>query len=93
MVRTRFALILYFRMVAQKAACHTLSKVFFEINEEMVQFLLIVEVLVTQASKVKDLLFGVFSGSEPSLFFSNYFFTLGFKPIQNDFQHEFARMT
>ena len=28
MVRTRFALILYFHMVAQKAACHTLSKAF-----------------------------------------------------------------
>ena len=26
MVRTRFALILYFHMVAHKAACHTLSK-------------------------------------------------------------------
>ena len=26
MVRTRFALILYFRMVAHKAACHTLSR-------------------------------------------------------------------
>ena len=28
MVRTRFALILYFRMVAHKAACHSLSKAF-----------------------------------------------------------------
>ena len=28
MVRTRFALILYFRVVAHKAACHTLSKAF-----------------------------------------------------------------
>ena len=28
MVPTRFALILYFRMVAHKAACHTLSKAF-----------------------------------------------------------------
>ena len=28
MVRTRFALILYFRMVAHKCACHTLSKAF-----------------------------------------------------------------
>ena len=37
MVRTRFALILYFRMVAHKAACHTLSKAFFEIDEDMVQ--------------------------------------------------------
>ena len=32
MVRTRFALILYFRMVAHKAACHTLSKAFFLIS-------------------------------------------------------------
>ena len=29
------------------------------------------------------------SGSEPSLFFSNYLFSEGFKPIQDDF----ARMT
>ena len=28
MVRTRYALILYFRMVANKVACHTLSKAF-----------------------------------------------------------------
>ena len=35
----------------------------------------------------------LFSGSEPSLFFSNYFFSFGFKPIQDDFQHDFARMT
>ena len=33
------------------------------------------------------------AGSEPSLFFSNYLFSLGFKPIQDDFQHDFARMT
>ena len=31
MVRTRFALILYFRMVAHKAACHTLSKAFLKL--------------------------------------------------------------
>ena len=30
---------------------------------------------------------------EPSLFFSNYLFSLGFKPIQDDFQHDCARMT
>ena len=36
---------------------------------------------------------GASSGSEPSLFFSNYFFSLGFEPIQGDFQHDFARMT
>ena len=50
-------------------------------------------VLFTQDSKVEDLFFGASSSSEPSLFFSNDFFSLGFKPIQDDFQHDFSRMT
>ena len=50
MVRTRFALIMYFRMVAHKAACHTLSKSFLKINEDMVQILLMLEVLFTHES-------------------------------------------
>ena len=90
MVQTRFALILYFCMVAHKAACHTLSKGFFEINEDMIQILLVLEVLFTQYSEVEDLFCGASSGSEPSLFFSNYFFSLGLKPIQDNFQHDFA---
>ena len=65
----------------------------FEINENVVQILLMLEVLFTQESKVEDLFCGAFSGSEPSLFFRNYFFSLGFNPIQDDFQHDFARMT
>ena len=36
---------------------------------------------------------GASSGSEPSLFFSNYFFSSGFKSIQDDFHHDFARKT
>ena len=68
-------------------------KGFFEINEDMVQILLMLEVLFTQDSKVEDLFCGASAGSEPSLFFSNYFFSLGFKPIQDDFQHDFAGMT
>ena len=59
----------------------------------MVQILLMLEVLFTQDSKVEDLFCGASSRSEPSLFFSNYFFSLGFQPIQDDFQHDFARMT
>ena len=39
-------------MVAHKAACHTLSKAFFEISEDMVQILLVLEVLFTQDSKI-----------------------------------------
>ena len=59
----------------------------------MVQLLLMLEVLFTQDSKVEDLFCGAASGSEPSLlFFSNYFFSLGFKLIHDDFQRDFARM-
>ena len=55
----------------------------FEINEDMVQILLVLEGLSTQDSEVEDLFCGASSSSEPSLFFSNYFFTLGFKSIQD----------
>ena len=68
------------------------AKTFFEINEDIVQILLMLKVLFTQDSKVEDLFCGA-SGSEPSLFFSNYFFSLGLKPTQDDFQHDFAQMT
>ena len=54
-------------------------KGFFEINEDMVQILLMLEVLFTKDSKVEDLFCGASSGSEPSLFLSNYFFSLGFQ--------------
>ena len=66
---------------------------FFLINEDMIQILLMFEVLFTQDSKFEDLFCGAPSGSEPSLFFSNYLFSLLFKPVQDEFQHDFARMT
>ena len=49
----------------------------FEINEDMVQILVMLEVLFTQDSKVEDLLCDASYGSEPSLFFSNYFLSQG----------------
>ena len=57
----------------------------------MVQILLMLEihVLYIQDFKVEDLFCGALSGSEPSLFFSNYLFGLGFKTIQDDFQLDF----
>ena len=58
----------------------------------MVQILLMLEILFIQNSKVEGL-FGVApSSSKPSLFFSSYLFCL-FKLIQDDFQHDFARIT
>ena len=41
-------------------------KGFFEINEDMVQILLMLEVLFTQNSKVEDLFCGASSGSDPA---------------------------
>ena len=51
------------------------------------------EVLFTQNSEVDDLFCGTLSGSAVSLLFSKYLFGLGFRPIQDDFQHDFARVT
>ena len=62
----------------------------FEIKEDMIQILLMLEELFPQNSKIEDRFCGASSGSEPSLFFCNYFFNLGCKPIQDDFQHDFA---
>ena len=59
----------------------------------MVQILLMWEVLFTQDSGVDNLFCGAPSSSEPSLYISNYLFSLGIKPIQDDFQHDFAPMT
>ena len=49
-------------------------KGFFEISEDMVQILLMLEVLFIQDSKVEDLFCGASPGSEPSLFFSLGFY-------------------
>ena len=55
----------------------------------MVQILLMLEILFIQEFKVEDLFCGAPSDSEPSLFLSNYVIGLGFKPIQDEFQHDF----
>ena len=55
-------------------------------------------VLFTQDSDAEGLLCSASSGSEPSLFFSNYLFglglnLLGFKLIAANLQHDFAPLT
>ena len=59
----------------------------FKINEDMVQILLMMlEVHFTQDSKVKDLSWGASSGSESSLFVSNYFFRWGLSLFKMTFK-------
>ena len=92
MVRTRFALVLYFCMVAHKSGCYTLSKTFLKSMKTWNRFCCCRRYSI-QGSEVEDMFCGASSGSKPSLFFSKYFFSLGFKPIQDNFQHHFAGMT
>ena len=42
---------------------------------------------------VEEMFYGASPGSEPSLFFSNNLFSLGFEPVQDDTQHDFTLMT
>ena len=51
------------------------------------------KVLFIQNSEVEDLFCSASPGSEPSLFFSNNLFSLGFEPVQDDFQYDFTWMT
>ena len=53
----------------------------------------ILPMLEVKGSEVEDRFYAAPAGPEPSLLFSNYLFGLGFKPLDNDFQHNFARMT
>ena len=80
----RFAFILYFRMAVDKAALHTMLQ-FFKINNHIIQHLLMLEIPFTWDSKIEYLFCGAPSSSEPSVFFSDYFFRLGFNPFQDDF--------
>ena len=51
------------------------------------------EILFTQGSEIENLFCSAPSSSEPRVFFSNYFFRMGFNPVQDDFQHNLVRMT
>ena len=66
---------------------------FFEVNDNIKQNLLMFKILFTQDSEIGNLFCGAPSSSEPSVFFNDYFFRLWLKPVQDDFQHDFARMT
>ena len=68
-------------------------KVFFEIYEDMVQILLMLKVLFKKNSEVTDLVCGASPTSEPSLFFCNNLFSLGSKPVHDDFKHDYTLMT
>ena len=47
MTQIRLVLMMYFFMVAHKAACQTLSKGLLEVYEDMVEVLLVLEIFLT----------------------------------------------
>ena len=51
------------------------------------------EALFTKDSKVEDLFWGASSGSNPSQFFSSYLSGMEFKPVWDEFPHNFSQMT
>ena len=74
MTRIRFALMLYFFMVAHKAACQTLLKAFLK----SMKVLLVLEIFLTEDFQDERLLCGAPSCSDVCLFFSNDLLRLRF---------------
>ena len=88
MTPIKLALMLYFFMVAHKAACQTLSKTLKSIKTEEV--LPVLEIFLSKDSQVEYLLCGSSSCSEACLFFSNDLLRLWLQSVQHDLQHDFA---
>ena len=65
----------------------------YALSKAFLTSLLMLEILFKKDSETEDLFCGASFESESSPFFSNYIFGLGFKPIQDNFLHDFARMT
>ena len=72
MTRIRLALMLYFFMVAHRAACQNPVEGLLESYKDMVEVLLVLEIFLTNDSWVEDLLCGASSCSEACLFFSMF---------------------
>ena len=63
-----------------------------EVNEDVIEVLLVLGVLLAQYPKVEDLLCCAASWSEGCLFLSDDLFRLRLQSVQQDFQHNFARV-
>ena len=79
--RMMLALMLYFFIVAHKASCYTLSKVFLAVYEDMVEILLMLQVFLAEDPEIEFLFCGAPSGSETCLLFSNDLFCLWLQSV------------
>ena len=83
MVRIRLSLMLYSLMVAHKATCQTLSNAFLK-STKTVKALLVLQVFLTEYSKIENLLSCAPSCSEACLFFFDGLLSLWLQSIQGD---------
>ena len=65
---------------------------FLESHEDMEEVLLVLEVLLAQYPKVEDLLCCAASWSEACFFLSDDLYRLRLQSVEQDFQHNFARV-
>ena len=63
-----------------------------DFHEDVVEILLVLEVLLAQYPKVEDLLCCATPWSEDCLFLSDDHFRLRLQSVQQDLQHNFARV-
>ena len=89
----RFVLMLYFFMVAHKAACQTLSKAFLKSMKTWQRSCWCWGYFSQNFFLVKDLLCGAPSCSEACLFFSDDLLRLWLQSVQYDLQYDFAWVT
>ena len=67
-------------------------KCFFEVYEDMVGILLMLQVLLAEDPEIEYLFCGAPSGSETCLLFCNDLFRLWLESILGDLQHDLTRM-
>ena len=63
-----------------------------EVCEDMVEILLMLQVFLTEDSKIEYLFCGAPSSSETCLFFCNDLFCLWLESVKDDLQHDLTRM-
>ena len=83
MVLIRLSLMLYSLTVAHKAACQTAERLL-EVHEDMVKVLLVLQVFLTEYSKIENLLSCAPSCSETCLSFFDDLLSLWLQSIQEE---------
>ena len=92
-MRTRFALILYYRMVAHKAACHTLSKAFLKSMKTWYRFCWCWRYFSHRILRLKICSVVLLPALNPACSSAIISSAWGLSLLQDNFQHDFAGIT